>query len=76
MNAKSQNLESSVGKVFQKAAEGTAELASIQTRYLDETNELAKRLRSSMEQMREIDVYNLVIMMQQMHGQMVKMKEA
>ena len=75
-NVKSQDLGKNIGKVFQKAAEGTAELASIQTRYLDDTDELAKRLRLSLEQMREEDVYNLVVIIQQMHVQIVSMEEA
>ena len=47
---------------------------STQTRYLDESNELAIGLRLSLQQMRDMDAHDIIMMVRQMHGQLVTME--
>lgn len=64
-------MDKNVGRMFQVAAEGSAELASIQTNQLEANNVMASELQESLSQMRNKDVQSLVTVIQQIHGQLV-----
>ena len=70
-NAVSENLQKNVGRVFQTALKGSAELASVQTKHLDESSMLAAELQQSLIGMRNVDVHDLLMVIKHMHGQLV-----
>ena len=54
------------------AAEGNAELASIQTKHLGDSSLMILGLQQSLQSMKEMDMQDIVAVIGQMQGQMVK----
>lgn len=68
---KSKDLASNIGRAFQKAAEGSSELASLQIKQLDETGDLVTGLQTSLQQTQEIHITDLLLLLAQMHDHVV-----
>ena len=68
---KSKDLASNIGRAFQKAAEGSSELASLQIKQFDETNDLVTGLQASLQQTQEIHITDLLLLLTQMHDHVV-----
>lgn len=69
---RSQDLDRNIKKVFQTALEGTAEMASIHTQNLDANARVANDLQESLYHLKQVDVLELVSMISQIHGQLVR----
>ncbi len=70
-NAEVINLQRNIGKVFQQVAQGSSELAAIQTKQWDLSRGLATDLQSSLESMREGEVDALLGAFGAFHSQLV-----
>lgn len=70
-NAEAIDLQKNIGKVFQKVAQGSSELAAIQSKQWDLSRGLANDLQSSLESMREDQVQSLLGAFGVIHTQLV-----
>ncbi|KAL8867390.1 MAG: hypothetical protein Q9174_005696, partial [Haloplaca sp. 1 TL-2023] len=69
--AKAGNLQANLGRVFQQAVEGSAELAASQTSLWDATSSSATELQNSLQDLKEQQVHTLVGALDNMHSQLM-----
>lgn len=70
-NAVASDLQKNIGRVFQQVAQGSSELAAIQSAQWDLNRGLATELQSSLESMREDQVQSLLGAFGVIHTQLV-----
>ncbi|KAL8685149.1 MAG: hypothetical protein Q9218_007946, partial [Villophora microphyllina] len=68
--AQAEALQSNIGKVFQRAVEGSAELAMSQASHWDTTKSSTAELRSSLQSIREHEVHSLLGAFDGIHNQL------
>ena len=71
-NADSIDLQSNVGKVFQQAVEGSAELAAFNTQHADRSREMAIELQGSLQNMKDQDINAVIGLVHGIHSQLVR----
>ena len=71
-NDDSIDLQRNVGKVFQQVAEGSAELAAVQTLHADHSREMAIELQGSLQNMRDQEVNAMLSLFHGIHSQLVR----
>ncbi|KAL8708891.1 MAG: hypothetical protein Q9225_007536 [Loekoesia sp. 1 TL-2023] len=69
--AEAKELRSNIGKVFQQAVEGSAELAATQAKNWDAASSSTVDLRNSLQSLREQEVHSLLGALDSIHSQLV-----
>lgn len=69
--AEAKELKSNIGKIFQQAVEGSAELAATQAKNWDAASSSTVDLRSSLRSLREQEVHSLLGAFDSIHSQLV-----
>ena len=66
------DLQKNVGKVFQQAVEGSAELAAFHTQHTDRSREMAIELQGSLQNMRDQEINAMLGLFHGIHSQLVR----
>ena len=74
-NAQAIDLQKNIGKAFQQVAQGSSELAALQTKQWDLSRGLATDLQSSLETMREDEVHALLGAFGAIHNELVRTED-
>lgn len=69
--AEAKELKSNIGRVFQQAVVGSAELAATQAKHWDATSSATVELQSSLVNLRENDIHSLIGAFDSIHSQLV-----